>query len=93
MVDRSLFIVGMAPKINVFLLIQPLKSQKTNLRYQLKKKYPPLAKNLPRIRFSCHAVFYHFCDMSLITACAIFCSVKFHVVCTFTFFRGGPLEK
>jgi hypothetical protein len=30
--------------------------------------------------------FYHFCDMSLITACAIFCSLKFHVVCTCTFF-------
>jgi hypothetical protein len=32
-------------------------------------------------------VLYHFCDMSLITACAIFCSLKFHVVCTCTFFR------
>jgi hypothetical protein len=30
-------------------------------------------------------VIYHFCDMSLITACAIFCSLKFHVVCTCTF--------
>jgi hypothetical protein len=29
---------------------------------------------------------YHFCDTSLITACAIFCSLKFHVVCTCTFF-------
>jgi hypothetical protein len=31
-----------------------------------------------------HAL-YHFCDMSLITACVIFCSLKFHVVCTCTF--------
>jgi hypothetical protein len=31
-------------------------------------------------------VLYHFCDMSLITACTIFCSLKFHVVCTCTFF-------
>ena len=30
--------------------------------------------------------FNTFCDMSLITACAIFCSLKFHVVCTCTFF-------
>ena len=29
-------------------------------------------------------VLYYFCDMSLITACAIFCSVMFHVVCTCT---------
>jgi hypothetical protein len=36
--------------------------------------------------FSCHTYLYHFCDMCLITACAIFCSVKFHVVCTCTFF-------
>jgi hypothetical protein len=28
----------------------------------------------------------HFCDMSLITACEISCSLKFHVVCTCTFF-------
>ena len=27
-----------------------------------------------------------FCDMSLITTCALFCSLKFHVVCTCTFF-------
>ena len=30
-------------------------------------------------------VLYHFCDMSLITA--IFCSLKFDVLCTCTFFR------
>jgi hypothetical protein len=29
---------------------------------------------------------HHFCDTSLITACAIFCSLKFHIVCTCTFF-------
>ena len=31
-------------------------------------------------------VLYHFCDTSLTTACDIFCSLKFHVVCTCTFF-------
>jgi hypothetical protein len=31
-------------------------------------------------------ILYHFCDTSLTTACAIFCSLKFHVVCTCTFF-------
>ena len=31
-------------------------------------------------------VLYHFCDMCLTTACAIFCSLRFHVVCTWTFF-------
>ena len=30
-------------------------------------------------------VFHNFCDMSLITACAIFCGLKFHIVCTCTF--------
>ena len=31
-----------------------------------------------------HALYY-FCDTSFINACAIFCSLKFHVVCTYTF--------
>jgi hypothetical protein len=63
------------------LLIQPLKSQNfslTNLKYQLKNKYPPLAKNFTKGYHSLVThVLYHFCGMSLITACAIFCSVKF----------------
>jgi hypothetical protein len=72
------------------LLIQPSKSQNiflTNLKYQLKNKYPPLAKNVTKGYHSVitHAL-YHFCDMSLITACAIFCSLKFHVVCACSFF-------
>ena len=82
------------PKKNVFLvknvLIQPLKSQKNvlpNLKYQLKNKYPLLAKTFTKGYHSVVThVLYHFCDMSLITACAIFCSLKFHVVCTCTFF-------
>jgi hypothetical protein len=58
------------------LLIQPLKS-----------KYPPLAKNVTKGYNSVVThVLYHFCDMSLITACAIFCSLMFHVVCTCIFF-------
>jgi hypothetical protein len=59
----------------------------TNLKYQLKNIYPPLAKNFTK---GYHAVvtyfLCHFCDMSSKTACAIFCSLKFHVVCTCTFF-------
>jgi hypothetical protein len=59
-----------------------------NLKYQLKNKYPPLAKNFTKGYHSIVThVLYHFCDMSLIIACAIFCSLKFHVVCTCTFFR------
>jgi hypothetical protein len=73
------------------LLIQPLKRQNfslPNLEYQIKNKYPPLAKNFTNWRY--HSVvthvLYHFCDMSLITACAIFSSVKFYLVSTCTFF-------
>jgi hypothetical protein len=58
-----------------------------NLKYQLKNKYPPLAKNFTKGNHSVVThVLYHFCDMSLITDCEIFCSLKFHVVCTCTFF-------
>jgi hypothetical protein len=72
------------------LLTQPLKRQKfwlPNLKYQLKNNYPPLAKNVTKRYHSVVThVLYHFCDMSLITACELFCSLKFHVVCTCTFF-------
>jgi hypothetical protein len=72
------------------LLIQPLKGQKfilSNLKYQLKNKYPPVTKNFTKGYHSgVTHILYHFCDMSLTTACAIFCSLKFHVVCTCTFF-------
>jgi hypothetical protein len=72
------------------LLMQPLKSEKTflpNLKYQLKNKYPSLAKNFTKGYHSVVThVLYHFCDRSLITACEIFCGLKFHVVCTCTFF-------
>jgi hypothetical protein len=71
-------------------LIQPLKGQKfilSNLKYQLKNKYPPVTKNFTKGYHSVVIhVLYHFCDMSLTTAYAIFCSLKFHVVCTCTFF-------
>jgi hypothetical protein len=52
--------------------IQPLKIKIwiSNPEYKLKNKYH----------------LYHFCDMSLITGCAIFCSVRCHVVCTCTLF-------
>ena len=72
------------------LLTQQLKSQNIwlpNLKYQLKNKYPPLAKNFTKEYQSVVTyVLYHFCDMSLITVCEIFCSLKFHTVCTWTFF-------
>jgi hypothetical protein len=69
-----------APKRNVFCgkrfadpTIKKSKIWLPNLKYQLK--------------INTHSVFtyvlYHFCDTSLITACEIFCSLKFHVVCTF----------
>jgi hypothetical protein len=72
------------------LLIQPLKSQKLflpNLKYQWKNKYPPLAKNYTKGYHSVLThVLYHSYDTSLITACAIFCSLKFHVVRTCSVF-------
>jgi hypothetical protein len=72
------------------LLTQPLKRSKIwlpNLKYQLKNKYPPLAKNFTKGWHSVVTyVLYLFCDMSLITDCEIFCSLKFHVVCICTFF-------
>ena len=88
--DWSLFMGGWHRREMFFLvkilLIQPLKSRNfslPNLKYQLQNKYPLLAKNFTNRRY--HSVVthnvYHFCDMSLITACA-----KFHVVSTSTFF-------
>ena len=53
----------------------------------LKNKYSPLAKTLTKAYNSVVThVIYHFCDMSLITACAIFCSVTLDVVCACAFF-------
>jgi hypothetical protein len=57
-----------------------------NLKYEFKNKYPPLAKNFTKGYHSVTHVLYHFCDMSLITDCKFFCSLKFHVICTCTFF-------
>ena len=45
----------------------------------------PGQKLYKRTLCSCH-VLYHFCDTSFKTACTIFCTLKFHVVCTCTFF-------
>jgi hypothetical protein len=58
-----------------------------NLKYQIsiEKQIPFLAKNFTKGYHSdVTHVLYHFCDMSLITTCAI-CSLKFQVVCTCTF--------
>jgi hypothetical protein len=72
------------------LLTQPSTSQNIwlpNFKYQLKNKYPPLTKNVTKGYQSVVThVLYHFCDMRLITACESFCSLKFHIVCTCTFF-------
>jgi hypothetical protein len=85
---------GVAPKRNVFRVkkfadptIKKSKIWLPKLKYQFKNNYPPLAKNLTKGYHSVVIhVLYHFSDMSLITACEIFCSLKFHVVCTCTFF-------
>jgi hypothetical protein len=93
--DRSLFIAArcMALKRNNSLgkNFAELKSSNVclaNLKYQLKMNTHPWPKTLQKdtVQLSHMHVLYHFCDMSLITACAIFCSLKFHVVCTCTFF-------
>jgi hypothetical protein len=52
----------------------------------LKNKYHPWPQSYKQIQYRFTHVLYHFCDMSLITACDIFCSLKFHVVCTYTLF-------
>jgi hypothetical protein len=93
-----------APKRNVFRAkyfadptIKKSKIWLPNLKYHLKNKYPPLAKNVTK---GCHSVvthvLYHFCDTSLITFGLwnlllwnlnwLLCSLKFHDVCTSTFF-------
>jgi hypothetical protein len=85
---------GVAPKRNVFRgknvadpTIKKSRIWLPNLKYLLKNKYPPLAKNFTNEYHSVVThVLYHFCDMSLITACEIFCSLKLHLVCTCTFF-------
>ena len=67
------------------LLIQPLKTIFTQpqISINITNKYPPLAKNVTKGYHSVVThVFYHFCDMNLITACGIYCSRKIHVVCT-----------
>jgi hypothetical protein len=84
---------GVVPKRNVFRCKnfadpanKKLKIWLPNLKYQLKNKYPPLAKNFTRGYHSVVTyVLYHFRDMSLIKYCEIFCSLKFNIVCTCTF--------
>jgi hypothetical protein len=72
---------GGAPKRNVFLgknFADPtIKKVKIfiypTLKYQLKNKYLPLAKNVTKGYHSVVThIFYHFCDMSLITSGATF---------------------
>ena len=56
-------------------------------RSNKKIKIYPWPKTLQKYTIQLSHVLYHFFDMNLITACTIFsCSVKFHVVCTCTFF-------
>ena len=81
----------MAPESIIFLdkkFVDPtIKKWKRIFTHTTWNVYPPLAKNFTKGYHSVVThVLYHFCDMSLITACAIFCSLKFHVVCTCTFF-------
>jgi hypothetical protein len=83
-----------SPKRNVFPgknfadpTIKKSKIWLPNLKYKLKNKWVLLAKTFTKGYHSVVShVLYHFCDTSLITDCAIFCSLKFHVVCTCTFF-------
>ena len=71
---------GGGPKENVFLgknFADPtIKKSKTfllNFKYNFKNKYPPLTKNFTKGYHSVVThVIYHFCDMSLTTACVIF---------------------
>jgi hypothetical protein len=56
-------------------------------QFQIPIKINTLVKNFTKGYHSVVThVLYHFCDMSLITACVIFCSLKFHVVSTCNFF-------
>ena len=72
-----------APKRNVF-----LGKNCADPTIKNKYMYPPLAKNFTtRYHSVVTHVLYHFCVTSLGTACAIFCSLKLHVVCTCTVFR------
>jgi hypothetical protein len=71
---------GVASKINVFLremFADPTIKKSTKFFAQpqisIKNIYPPLAKNVTKEYHSVVTHFqYHFCDTSLITACAIF---------------------
>jgi hypothetical protein len=71
----------------------------SNLKYQLKNKYPPLAKNIAKGYHSVVThVLYHFCDMSLMTACVIFCkltsfTLSAHVLSWETPFASWQIRK
>jgi hypothetical protein len=78
---------GMVFLVNI-LLIQPGKNPKKIPP----KKIPTPGQNFTKV-YVYHSVIvthvlYHFCDMSFIDnyTCVIFCSLKFHVVCTCTFY-------
>ena len=67
---------GVAPKRNVFL-------GRTVANPTIKKSKTFL---LNKINSAVTHALYHFCDMSLKTAYAIFCSLEFHIVCAHMYF-------
>ena len=75
---------GVAPKRNVF-RGKTFADPTSNINSKINTH--PLAKNVTKGYHSVVTdVLYHFCDTSLITDCKMFCSLKFQVVCTCTFF-------
>ena len=85
--DRSLFMAEEKYRRELFLLvnillIQPLQCQ--NVFYPTQKNF---TKGYDSVVTH---ILCHLCDMSLITACAIFCSLKFHVVYTIMYFNLTP---
>jgi hypothetical protein len=82
---REMFFVGKILLTNHW----KLKNLITQPQISIKKiNTHPWSKTLQNdtIQFVTHVLYHFFCDMSLITACEIFCSLKFHVFCTCTFF-------
>jgi hypothetical protein len=87
---------GVSPKRDVFLLkgllTQPLKSQNLsdsvpNLKHQLENKYThPWPKTLQKNTTPLSHMSFT-TSVSLITACVIFCRLRFHVIYTCTFFE------
>ena len=84
---------GVASKINVLLremFADPTIKKSTKFfpqpQISIKNIYPPLAKNVTKEYHSVVTHFqYHFCDTSLITACAIFFPFLFGATLTLQF--------